>query len=76
MCVCVRFPQAGKEQELKSSREQKDRSDNQHQVELTALSSNLASLRQQGENSRKRLDQYDKKVKGLTEELEGVFVCV
>lgn len=56
---------------MQSAREQKERSDRQHQVELTALSSNLASLRQQGENNRKKIEQYDKKLKGLTEDLEG-----
>ena len=60
-----------RQQELSSLKEHRDRAENQHQVELTALSTNLASVRNQLESSRKKLDVYKVKVRGLTEELEG-----
>ena len=45
-----------------------------HQVELTALSSNLAAVRQQVEGSRRKMDMSEGKIKGLTQQLEGAYM--
>ena len=57
-----------------STHEKKERSDMQHQVELTALSSNLSSLRLQVESGKKKIEFYDNEVKELTENLEGMTI--
>ena len=67
--------QASSQQEVASLKEQRDRAETKHEMELTALSSNLAAVRQQVDSSQKKMDVSDAKVKGLTQQLEGKYIC-
>jgi hypothetical protein len=69
------LPQASTQQEVSLLREQRDRVETKHQVELTALSSNLAAVRQQVEGGRKKMEMSEGKIRGLTQQLEGTCVC-
>ena len=57
-------------------KDHRERTDTKHQVELTALSSNLAAVRQQLESSKQKMDFSDAKIKGLNEQIRGSYIIV
>lgn len=73
MCCCTTFPQAASQQEVASLKDHRERTDSKHQLELTALGSNLAAIRQQLESSKQKMDFSDAKIKGLNEQIKGAF---
>ncbi len=59
-----------------SLKDHRERTDTKHQVELTALSSNLAAVRQQLGSSKQKIDFSDAKIKGSNEQIKGACACV
>lgn len=56
---------------LRAVEERKTRADEQHATEITALSSNLASLRQQNESSRRKAQEVEGRLTAQSHELLG-----
>lgn len=56
---------------MTSLKDHRERADNKHQMELTALSSNLAAVRQQLESTKQKIELSDAKVRGLNEQIKG-----
>jgi predicted nucleic acid-binding Zn-ribbon protein len=63
--------QAAAQSSYQALTDQKEKSAQQHQVELTALSSNLSGLRQQVESYKKRINIAEATVKEQTAQLTG-----
>ena len=61
-------------QALQSVREHKSQSDTQHETEITALSGNLAAVRQQLESSKRRARELEATVKSQAGDIQGVCV--
>jgi hypothetical protein len=69
--ACILFPQAAAQSSYQTLTNQKEKSAQQHQVELTALSSNLSGLRQQVESYKKRINIAEATIKEQTAQLTG-----
>ena len=63
--------QTSSQQELTSLKENRDRAETQHQVEITALSSNLSALRQQLESGRRKVDSSETKMREMDRQITG-----
>ena len=69
--------QAAAQSSYQTLTDQKEKSAQQHHMELTALSSNLSGLRQQVESYKKRINTAEATVKEQTAQLAGRGVmCV
>ena len=64
-------PQMEEKSALRTAEEHKMRADQQHASEITALSSNLASLRQQNEGSRRKAQEVEGRLTAQSHELLG-----
>ena len=65
------FSQAAAQSSYQALTDQKEKSAQQHHVELTALSSNLSGLRQQVESYKKRINTAEATVKEQTAQIAG-----
>ncbi len=69
--VLLPFLQSSEQKALQALEEQKRRADMQHEGEITALSSNLASLRQQVENGRRKAEEMEATVSSQSHQIQG-----
>ena len=63
--------QDAEKQALQSVREKRFKVDTQHETEITALSGNLATVRQQLEGSKRRARELEATVKSQAEDMQG-----
>ena len=71
-CTCTFILQAIAQSSYQTLTDQKEKSAQQHHVELTALSSNLSGLRQQVESYKKRINTAEATVKEQTAQIAGM----